>query len=183
MIGLDADVSALRQAKVYARDVEKCVSSWICGDVCCLPLKDQSFSLILSLGVIEHLKSRQQQSLLREVCRVLRPKGFLLLSTPNKGNLFHTFWRCYSYFRRTWAFGYERSYYSTELAEMVQQAGLRLLGAMSFGHYMCAKEILGSIEHAAPRRIYASLFHILLKLFAFANFGFHSAIIADKAEE
>jgi ubiquinone/menaquinone biosynthesis C-methylase UbiE len=47
-----------------------------------LPFADESFDLVTTFEVIEHLVSRRE--LLDEVCRVLKPGGTLLVSTPNK---------------------------------------------------------------------------------------------------
>ena len=50
-----------------------------------LPFPDQFFDLVVSLEGIEHLENPFQ--FLREVARVCRPGGYLLLSTPNICNL------------------------------------------------------------------------------------------------
>jgi 2-polyprenyl-6-hydroxyphenyl methylase/3-demethylubiquinone-9 3-methyltransferase len=46
-----------------------------------LPYTDRSFSLVTCLEVIEHVSLAEQ--LLEHIQRVLRPGGYLLLSTPN----------------------------------------------------------------------------------------------------
>jgi SAM-dependent methyltransferase len=69
---------------------------FICGGVLALPFPDERFDAVLSLGVIEHIGTTtghctladdwQQQRLtfVRELLRVLRPGGRLLLACPNK---------------------------------------------------------------------------------------------------
>lgn len=52
-----------------------------------IPLKDSSFDLAVMLDVIEHVPKAQY--LLKEISRVLRPSGLLLLSTPNYGWILH----------------------------------------------------------------------------------------------
>ncbi len=47
-----------------------------------LPFAAASFDLVVAFEVIEHLEGWQQ--MLAEACRVLRPSGVLLVSTPNK---------------------------------------------------------------------------------------------------
>ncbi|VVM06948.1 putative S-adenosylmethionine-dependent methyltransferase/MSMEI_2290 [Methylacidimicrobium cyclopophantes] len=50
-----------------------------------LPFPDQFFDLVLSLEGIEHLENPFQ--FIREIARVCRPGGYLILSTPNICNL------------------------------------------------------------------------------------------------
>ncbi len=50
-----------------------------------LPLADQSFDGVLLLDVLEHVSD--QQAVLREIQRVLKPGGTLVLSVPHRGLL------------------------------------------------------------------------------------------------
>lgn len=54
--------------------------SFVQGDGISLPFRDAYFDVVLSHSVIEHVES--PESYLRECFRVLRPGGFLFLSTP-----------------------------------------------------------------------------------------------------
>lgn len=47
-----------------------------------LPFADASFDAVVSFQVIEHV--RRDEELMREIARVLRPGGKLIISTPNK---------------------------------------------------------------------------------------------------
>lgn len=51
-----------------------------------LPFKTNSFDLVTSISLIEHLTPSQVNKFLTEIKRVLKPKGFLLLVTPNFGS-------------------------------------------------------------------------------------------------
>ena len=55
-------------------------ASFVQGDGTCLPFDDESFDLVLSHSVIEHVHSAE--SYLAECRRVLRPGGVLFLQTP-----------------------------------------------------------------------------------------------------
>lgn len=50
-----------------------------------LPLPDQSFDCIVSTEVIEHLEN--PRAMVRELFRLLRPGGLLVLTTPNQESL------------------------------------------------------------------------------------------------
>jgi SAM-dependent methyltransferase len=50
------------------------------GDICALPFGDRRFDLILATDIIEHVED--DLLALRELCRVLRPGQYLLLTVP-----------------------------------------------------------------------------------------------------
>jgi SAM-dependent methyltransferase len=52
------------------------------GDATKLPYADDSFDVVVSFETLEHLA--EQETLLREFRRVLRPRGFLVLSSPDR---------------------------------------------------------------------------------------------------
>ena len=53
------------------------------GNLLKLPYKDQSFDAVLLLDVFEHLQFQDQPVALKEIYRVLKPKGSLIASIPN----------------------------------------------------------------------------------------------------
>ena len=53
-----------------------------------LPLPDDSFDVVVSFAVLEHV--RDQEVALDEMCRVLKNDGVLLISVPNKWWIFET---------------------------------------------------------------------------------------------
>jgi SAM-dependent methyltransferase len=71
--GIDYDLPSLQ----HHRSVRRLVR----GDISALPFADGSFDLVTANMVVEHLGDPEQQ--FREVARVLRPGGSLLLHTPN----------------------------------------------------------------------------------------------------
>jgi SAM-dependent methyltransferase len=52
------------------------------GSCAALPVEDESIDLVVSFETIEH--HDQHQEMMREIARVLRPDGLLLISSPNK---------------------------------------------------------------------------------------------------
>jgi 2-polyprenyl-3-methyl-5-hydroxy-6-metoxy-1,4-benzoquinol methylase len=72
---------------VVAADVN--AEQFVPKDICChkidldqpLPFAEGEFDLVMALEIVEHLES--PRAFLREVARVLRPGGTLILSTPN----------------------------------------------------------------------------------------------------
>jgi len=79
VVGVDIDPQAIDHArKRYAgRNVR-----FECADCTQLPLDDDSVDAVVSFETLEHLEAQDQ--LLAEFRRVLRPDGFLLLSSPDR---------------------------------------------------------------------------------------------------
>jgi glycosyltransferase involved in cell wall biosynthesis/2-polyprenyl-3-methyl-5-hydroxy-6-metoxy-1,4-benzoquinol methylase len=57
----------------------------VCGDLLDLPFSSASFDIILCSQVIEHIP--QDDLLLKNLAHTLKPKGLLILGTPNEGCL------------------------------------------------------------------------------------------------
>ncbi|MBD2089460.1 class I SAM-dependent methyltransferase [Microcoleus sp. FACHB-1515] len=55
---------------------------FVCGDATALPFGDRSFDAVTMFDVLEHIPDHHQA--IAEVKRVLKPGGFLLVSTPNE---------------------------------------------------------------------------------------------------
>lgn len=60
----------------------RCSPYGVCGDLEQLPFPPNSFDLVISRSVVEHLANPRQ--VFREFHRVLKPGGKVILSTPNK---------------------------------------------------------------------------------------------------
>ncbi len=79
VVGVDISEEAIAHAnKSYRADNLR----FSAGDATKLAFPDASFDVVVSFETIEHLDD--QQSFLKEIRRVLRPKGFLIVSTPNR---------------------------------------------------------------------------------------------------
>lgn len=57
------------------------VENFIFGDMTKSDLPDESYDLVVSVEVIEHVE--EDEKLVSEICRVLKPGGRFLLTTPN----------------------------------------------------------------------------------------------------
>ncbi|BCL37658.1 class I SAM-dependent methyltransferase [Nostoc sp. MS1] len=56
--------------------------NFVCGDATSLPFADASFDAVTMFDLLEHVPDDQKA--ISEALRVLRPQGFLLISTPNE---------------------------------------------------------------------------------------------------
>ncbi|TAL98900.1 MAG: methyltransferase domain-containing protein [Paraburkholderia sp.] len=78
--GVEISSEAIARAKKHYSDVENL--SFISGMVAGLPLNDASFDAVVSFETVNDLSDQEQ--MLSEIHRVLRPGGFLILSSPNR---------------------------------------------------------------------------------------------------
>lgn len=118
-------------------------------DVDRIPADDASFDTVIMNEVFEHLRINLIASM-REVRRVLRPHGLLLLSTPNlrsvqgisnllrreeayssMGGIFNN----YSYLEKLGVMGHVREYTSKEVMDFLKQIGFDIEGVIYRGSY------------------------------------------------
>lgn len=79
--GLEIDPQAVLQARgKYQRPNLHFIQGTIAG----LPFHDGTFDAAVSFETIEHVAEGLQEAFVKEVKRVLKPGGFLLISTPDK---------------------------------------------------------------------------------------------------
>ena len=77
--GVDLSAEAIRhaQSRYVAGNLE-----YVAGDCLQLPFEDAEFDTMVSFETLEHLEDHQ--GMMAEFRRVLKPEGFLLLSSPDK---------------------------------------------------------------------------------------------------
>ncbi len=95
------------------------------GDICAMPFADDSFDLVLATDVIEHVDDDARA--LREIARVLRPGGTLLLTVP----AFTLLWGLQDRVSR-----HKRRYRLKPLRQQVSVAGLRVQRAYYFNYLL-----------------------------------------------
>jgi SAM-dependent methyltransferase len=88
IVGIDVSNEVVIRAKQTAQRHGVDSSSYICCDVKQLPLQDNSIDLIISDSTLDHLPSEVEiTAALRELTRILRVGGILILTMDNKSNL------------------------------------------------------------------------------------------------
>ena len=79
--GIDLSVETIESAKSKYKNGNM---EFICASIEQLPLEDHLIDTIVSFETIEHVSVAVQQNFFKEVKRVLKPDGMLVISTPNK---------------------------------------------------------------------------------------------------
>ena len=80
VVGVDIDAAAVSHAQ--QRYNQQSNLSYRIGSCAQIPLDDRSVDVVVSFETIEH--HDQHEQMMREIKRVLRPNGLLIISSPNK---------------------------------------------------------------------------------------------------
>ncbi|UCG54789.1 MAG: class I SAM-dependent methyltransferase [Dehalococcoidia bacterium] len=142
IVGLDTSSEALQLISKGAEN-----NCWfIKGDVNKLPVKDHSFDLVVSLGVIEHLDN--PEIAVRDMERVLKKEGILFLSTPNAHCYTHRMVRFLKRCMKTWKIGKEASFSLSQLEDLLSQSLIIETGYFYWGRrpfFKTFKNLLGGV--------------------------------------
>jgi len=79
VVGVDVSADAIAHA---SRKYKRSGLRYLHGSATAIPLPDASVDLVVSFETLEHL--REQDEMLGEIRRVLRPRGQLIMSSPDK---------------------------------------------------------------------------------------------------
>lgn len=121
VVGVDISAGMIAAAKQELGRMGMSGITLQVGDATSLVFPDAYFDKVLCSEVIEHIPDASQA--LREMRRVLRPGGSLVLSTPNKGSLygFERYWIWERLLRRKWPHPYDEWRNMPELVSLVEQ--------------------------------------------------------------
>jgi ubiquinone/menaquinone biosynthesis C-methylase UbiE len=115
LVGLDVNRSLVKHARKECQGKEY---HFMVADACKLPVTNNVFDDVFMVEVIEHL--REPNAALAECVRILRPKGRLLLTTPN--GLFYK-----AFHHRSMVSPYHVDEYTvSEVVRLIQNSGLSL---------------------------------------------------------
>ncbi|WP_457741454.1 class I SAM-dependent methyltransferase [Thermococcus sp.] len=113
VIGLDASE---RMVEIARGKGAPC----IVGDAYSLPFPDESFDLVMSITMFEFI--RRPENVVKEIHRVLKPGGEVIIGTMNGRSTWFLFKRIKSLFVET-AYRYARFYTPVELERLLKEAG------------------------------------------------------------
>ena len=82
VIGVDISEEVIRNAKVKYKDDTNL--TFQCSTVTELPVEDHSIDVVVSFETIEHVSAGDQELFFKEIKRVLKDDGILIMSSPDK---------------------------------------------------------------------------------------------------
>jgi 2-polyprenyl-3-methyl-5-hydroxy-6-metoxy-1,4-benzoquinol methylase len=170
LVAADFAESAVRLGRVRATREDLDAICWTVADMQHIPFRDGTFDTVISCETIEHVPVPVEA--LREIHRVLRPGGCLLMTTPNYFGPFGLY-RGYLRLRgRRYTEGDQPICHFTLLprsALWARRAGFRVRAVDAIGHYVLRPGRLPS-EPDLLRRLERWLWPI----------GLHSIVVASR---
>ncbi|WOF17125.1 class I SAM-dependent methyltransferase [Methanoplanus sp. FWC-SCC4] len=124
--GLDISKNALKIAK------SKCDNP-VNGDMFNMPFPDETFDLVYNSGVIEHFREPGNIRAIKEMARITRKGGNLMIIVPNSHCLWYRIWKYLSIKTNRFEFGYEEDYSLSRLKNAINRASPDLEIIDSFG--------------------------------------------------
>ncbi|UUX91326.1 class I SAM-dependent methyltransferase [Methanoplanus endosymbiosus] len=113
--GIDISKNALKQSK------GRC-NSQILGDMFYIPFKDCSFDLVYNSGVIEHFPDPQNSAAVREMGRITKKGGYVMIIVPNSYCIWYRAWKSLAYRVQKFEFGYEEDYSVKRLTSLIKDS-------------------------------------------------------------
>ncbi|MFZ1897659.1 class I SAM-dependent methyltransferase [Methanoregula sp.] len=157
--GLDISVAALRRA-------QKNCSNAVLGSIFSIPFDDDAFDLVYNSGVIEHFRDPENIAALREMARVVKPSGKIVIIVPNTLCLWYKAGKWAAVLMKNFEFGYEEDYSLSRLEHAMKRAGLiveKRFGLQAFPPLatndreilpVSLRKILGRFEYFLPAKQY-----------------------------
>jgi SAM-dependent methyltransferase len=113
--GIDISRNALKRSK------GRC-DNQILGDMFYIPFKDSSFDLVYNSGVIEHFPDPKNSDAVREMARITKKGGYVMIIVPNSCCIWYRVWKYLAYRVKKFEFGYEEDYSVKRLTTLINDS-------------------------------------------------------------
>lgn len=150
VVGLDFSEKLLKKAEQNAKNLKYEVK-FVKGDIRNMPFNNNSFDVVISGGVIEHVP--ESEKTISELSRIIKKQGYLLIHIPHKISTF-TILKIIQKMVGIWKLGYEKSFTKKQFSKMLQENGFEIQDYF-LGEFMPGKhKIIGSIIRIIDKPLY-----------------------------
>jgi SAM-dependent methyltransferase len=118
-VGLDISRAALNLARSNCKNP-------VLGSIFKIPFRDNTFDLVYNSGVIEHFEDPTNVAAIREMARVTKCSGRIIIIVPNTLCIWYKAGKCVAVMMKNFEFGYEEDYSPKRLKTAVRRAGLEI---------------------------------------------------------
>ncbi len=123
--GIDISSSAIRLAK---KRIPK--GTFVVGDAQKLPFKNNFFSAVFCLEMLEHVDDPIQ--VLKEMKRVLKKDGYGLILVPTDNKLFKITWSLWTMYYPVWRHAHVQSFTGNSLEDIFASLHLKIIRVKTF---------------------------------------------------
>lgn len=88
-----------------------------------MKFKDESFDFVWNSGVLEHYDDEHKLAMLKEMLRLVKKGGKLIVCVPNSFDLFFLLAKYILKLRKKWAFGYEDNVNRFKIIKLIRRLG------------------------------------------------------------
>jgi SAM-dependent methyltransferase len=152
---VDYSSNALEQSGFAFRQKD-CTGQFVLADIRSIPLRENTFDLTWSSGVLEHFSLNDKVKILKEMARVTKPDGIVLVLVPNSRCLVYRMGKAYAESQGTWRYGHEVPVES--LREEFRLAGIELERETDIG-FVQGMEFLDFIPGTQILKMWAAKWH------------------------
>ena len=120
---VDLSPKALATAREHFAQLHLAADFWRMDGIQ-MGFRDGTFDVVWNGGVIEHFSDEGKTSLIREMWRVTKPGGLLIIAVPNAMDLPFIVGKKLAQWRGKWIFGYEDDLNEARFRVLAQAAGI-----------------------------------------------------------
>jgi SAM-dependent methyltransferase len=163
--GMDISLPALEIAKSTCNHPVR-------GDIFHIPFKDNTFDLVYNSGVIEHFQEPYNHLAIREMTRITKPGGTIIVIVPNSLCPWYRLGKFIANLMGNFEFGYEEDYTPNRLKKLFDEDvtlfGLQALPPLATNDKellpVSLREKIGRIEQHFPlKQFYAYTVGVIAK--------------------
>lgn len=123
------------------------------GSVTCLPHNNESFLSVFCAEVIEHLNVEQSVNGLKEVFRVLRPGGRIIVTVPDREIMSRNHVACPYCSQEFHRYGHHQVFDSQKIAQLLTKCGFKVQSVKAYALGAMAVVPLGRLFNFIFRRL------------------------------
>lgn len=117
--GLDISRAALALAQNSCKNP-------VLGSIFNTPFQQNTFDLVYNSGVIEHFRDPQNVEAIKEMARITKPSGKVIIIVPNTLCLWYMAGKYVAVMLKNFEFGYEENYSPRRLEQAIHRAGMKV---------------------------------------------------------
>jgi len=137
---------------------------FIVGDATKLDLEDELYDVVVSFSTIDHIPGRENRAkAISEMCRVLKQGGYLVVTVPNRWDIYWTYRNWTMQRQNRSPYGYAYAFPPLELRRMITANGLKIIDCAStfFNPYSYFDQLLRKLRLAKLKIYFGTRFGYL----------------------